>query len=112
ARLRFHKVFLSGNGLTAANGLSTPNMHVASIDRAAVASAKQVVVLADHTKVGVDSMVQTVETERIDTLVTDNGADRAELDRLAGAGVEVGVAQALEALRPNADAMAAPRGGR
>ncbi|HET8778633.1 MAG TPA: DeoR/GlpR family DNA-binding transcription regulator [Agromyces sp.] len=112
ARLRFHKVFLSGNGLTAANGLSTPNMHVASIDRAAVASAKQVVVLADHTKVGVDSMVQTVETEHIDTLVTDSGADGAELDRLTAAGVEVGVAQPLEALRPNADATVAPRGGR
>ena len=92
SRLRFHKVFLSGNGLTAANGLSTPNMHVASIDRAAVDSAKRVMVLADHTKVGADSMVQTVETERIDTLVTDVHADRAELDRLVAAGVQLRVA--------------------
>jgi DeoR/GlpR family transcriptional regulator of sugar metabolism len=100
SRLRFHKVFLSGNGLTAANGLSTPNMHVASIDRAAVESAKRVVVLADHTKVGVDSMVQTVETERIDTLVTDARADREELDGLAAAGVQLRIASITEGLRP------------
>ena len=93
SRLRFHKVFLSGNGLTAANGLSTPNMHVASIDRAAVDAAKRVMVLADHTKVGIDSMVQTVPTERIDTLVTDARADPAELDRLAGAGVQLRIAE-------------------
>ncbi len=96
SRLRFHKVFLSGNGLTAANGLSTPNMHVASIDRAAVESAKQVMVLADHTKIGVDSMVQTVPTDRIDTLVTDPGADARELERLTGAGVRLRVAASAD----------------
>lgn len=98
SRLRFHKVFLSGNGLTAANGLSTPNMHVASIDRAAVDSAKRVMVLADHTKVGVDSMVQTVPTERIDTLVTDVHANRDELDRLAAAGVQLRIAEPADGL--------------
>jgi DeoR/GlpR family transcriptional regulator of sugar metabolism len=97
SRLRFHKLFLSGNGLTAANGLSTPNMHVASVDRAAVESAKRVMVLADHTKIGIDSMVQTVPTERIDTLVTDARAEPEELERLAEAGVELRVAPPVEA---------------
>ena len=97
SRLRFHKVFLSGNGLTAANGLSTPNMHVASIDRAAVESAKRVMVLADHTKIGIDSMVQTVPTDRIDTLVTDPRADPQELERLTNAGVRLRVAVPAEA---------------
>jgi DeoR/GlpR family transcriptional regulator of sugar metabolism len=71
-------------------------MHVASIDRAAVDSAKRVMVLADHTKVGVDSMVQTVPTERIDTLVTDVHADRDELERLAAAGVQLRIAEPAE----------------
>ena len=51
-----------------------------------------ILVLADHTKVGVDSMVQTVPTGRIDVLVTDGDADPAELDRLRDAGVDVRVA--------------------
>ncbi len=95
SRLRFQTVFLSGNGLTAANGLTTPNLHVASLDRAAVDAAKRVVVLADHTKVGIDSMVQTVPTERIDVLVTDGDADPAELERLRSAGIDVRVAPSV-----------------
>ena len=100
SRLRFQTVFLSGNGLTAANGLTTPNLHVASLDRAAVDAAKRVVVLADHTKVGVDSMVQTVPTTRIDVLVTDVDADPAELERLASAGVDVRTARLPETESP------------
>ena len=93
ARLRFQTVFLSGNGLTAENGLSTPNVHVASLDRASVDAAQRVVVLADHTKVGVDSMMQTVPVERIDVLITDDDADPGELERLSAAGVDVRVAR-------------------
>jgi DeoR/GlpR family transcriptional regulator of sugar metabolism len=91
ARLKFQKVFLSGNGLSADNGLSTPNAHVASIDRAAVDSAARVIGLVDHTKVGVDSMVQTVPLTRLATVITDDGADAAEVERLRESGVEVRV---------------------
>lgn len=98
SRLRFQTVLLSGNGLTAANGLTTPNMHVASLDRAAVDSAQRVIVLADHTKVGTDSMVQTVPTERIDVLITDEDADADELARLTAAGVDVRRARISPAL--------------
>lgn len=91
ARLRFSTVVLSGNGLTAGNGLSTPNVHVASFDRAAVDAAERVVVLADHTKIGMDSMVQTVAPDRMDILITDSKADAAVLDALRVQGVDVRV---------------------
>ncbi|MGX5695407.1 DeoR/GlpR family DNA-binding transcription regulator [Agromyces soli] len=93
SRLHFQTVFLSGNGLTAANGLSTPNLHVASLDRAAVERAQRVVVLADHTKVGADSMIQTVPPERIDVLITDEAADPVELARMSASGIDVRVAR-------------------
>lgn len=89
ARMKLGKLFLSGNGLTAGAGLTTPNLHVASIDRAAAESAEQVIALVDHTKIGIESMVVTVPTERINTLVTDTGADLAEVAALRGAGIEV-----------------------
>jgi DeoR/GlpR family transcriptional regulator of sugar metabolism len=92
AGLRTPKAFLSGNGLTVEHGLSTPNLHTATIDRAIVATARQVVVLADHTKVGVDAMVQTVPASQITTLVTDNGVPAAELGRFRAAGIDVRVA--------------------
>ncbi|WP_165869352.1 DeoR/GlpR family DNA-binding transcription regulator, partial [Streptomyces barkulensis] len=69
--LRVSRAFLSGSGLTAERGLSTSNMLSASVDRALVQAAAEVVVLADHTKLGVDTMFQTVPAEAITRLVTD-----------------------------------------
>ena len=54
--LRVSRAFLSGSGLTAERGLSTSNMLSASVDRALVQAAAEVVVLADHTKLGTDTM--------------------------------------------------------
>jgi hypothetical protein len=83
----------------------------ASVDRALVQAAAEVVVLADHTKLGTDTMFQTVPTDVITRLVTDEpppGDDRAatELQALADRGVHVAVAS-LSGLENGA-----PGGGR
>jgi DeoR/GlpR family transcriptional regulator of sugar metabolism len=91
SELRTSKAFISGNGLTAERGLSTPNTLVAGVDRALVAAAEDVIVLADHTKIGVDTMVQTVPTHRIARLITDDSADAAEVSRLRELGVDVDI---------------------
>ncbi len=95
--LRVSKAFISGSGLTAERGLSTTNMLSASVDRALVQSAAEVIVLADHTKLGADTMFQTVPTEGITRLVTDEHATAddltaRELDALADCGVQIDVA--------------------
>ncbi|MEV0780728.1 DeoR/GlpR family DNA-binding transcription regulator [Streptomyces sp. NPDC050433] len=97
--LRVSRAFLSGSGLTAERGLSTSNMLSASVDRALVQAAAEVVVLADHTKLGTDTMFQTVPTDVITRLVTDDPPahdDRAatELQALADQGVQITVAGA------------------
>ncbi|MGW0813638.1 DeoR/GlpR family DNA-binding transcription regulator [Streptomyces viridiviolaceus] len=97
--LRVSKAFLSGSGLTAERGLSTSNMLSASVDRALVQAAAEVVVLADHSKLGTDTMFQTVPTDVITRLVTDDPPahdDRAatELQALADQGVQIAVAGA------------------
>jgi DeoR/GlpR family transcriptional regulator of sugar metabolism len=94
--LRVSRAFLSGSGLTAERGLSTSNMLSASVDRALVQAAGEVVVLADHTKLGSDTMFQTVPTDVITRLVTDEPPchdDRAatELQALADQGVQIAV---------------------
>jgi DeoR/GlpR family transcriptional regulator of sugar metabolism len=95
--LRVARAFISGSGLTAERGLSTTNMLAASVDRALVQAAGEVIVLADHTKLGTDTMFQTVPTDAITHLVTDEhatGDDRTarELEALADRGVQVTVA--------------------
>lgn len=93
AGLRVHRAFISGNGLTAARGLSTPNMQVAGADRALAGTAEEIVVLADHTKVGVDTMVQTVAPDRIDHLVTGEASAPDELHELGARGVRIHIAR-------------------
>ncbi|MBO1415565.1 DeoR/GlpR family DNA-binding transcription regulator, partial [Streptomyces sp. FH025] len=95
--LRVNKAFISGSGLTAERGLSTANMLSASVDRAMVLAAAEVIVLADHTKLGAAGMFQTVATETITRLVTDeqataDDATARELDALADCGVQIDLA--------------------
>ncbi|MET0133965.1 MAG: DeoR/GlpR family DNA-binding transcription regulator [Kibdelosporangium sp.] len=91
--LRVQRAFLSGNGLTAVRGMSTPNAAVAGIDRAMAATANEVVALVDNTKIGVDTMFQTVPASRIAHVVTDAGANPDELAALRSADVRLHVSQ-------------------
>jgi DeoR/GlpR family transcriptional regulator of sugar metabolism len=89
--LRGAQVFLSGEGVTLERGLTTPNVFAAATDRALVAAGRRVVVLADHAKLGRDTMCQTVPPGRIDVLVT--GVDGSEVVAgLRRAGTEVVIA--------------------
>jgi DeoR/GlpR family transcriptional regulator of sugar metabolism len=102
---RTARAFISGNGLTAERGLTTPSPLVASVDRALAAAAREVVVLADSTKIGHDTMCQTIPADALTRLIVDSGADPGQLDRLRGLGVRVQVAagaarHAGEWLRP------------
>jgi DeoR/GlpR family transcriptional regulator of sugar metabolism len=92
--LKVNKVFISGNGVTRERGLTTPEVTVASSDRALVAAGEKRIVLADHTKIGNDTMWQTMSVDQMDVLVTDQQAPVDELEGLRNAGVEVIIAPA------------------
>ncbi len=100
SRLRTARAFISGNGMTAERGLTTPSLVVANVDRALAAAAQEVVVLADYTKIGRDTMAQTVPLDRMAHLITDPRADAEELAGIAGAGVEVHLAGAPADVAP------------
>jgi DeoR/GlpR family transcriptional regulator of sugar metabolism len=91
--LRASQAFISGNGFTADRGLSTPSPLVAATDRAFAAAAQQVVVLADYTKIGEETMCQTVPSARVHILITDSRARPADLDAIRAAGIDVRVAE-------------------
>lgn len=91
ATIHAGRLFLSGNGLSADRGLSTPNATVASMDRALAAAAPEVVVLADHTKVGVNALVQTVPPAGIARVITDARVSREQIAALQQAGIDVDV---------------------
>ena len=99
--LRVNKVFMSGNGLSGTRGLTTPEVTVAASDRALAAAGDRRIVLADYTKIGKDTMWQTMGAAEIDILVTDDKAPNSELEALRREGVEVIIAK-----------VAGPAGGR
>ena len=91
-RLRADVAFIGTNGLSVGHGLSTPDHAEAAAKRAIVASAHQVVVLADSSKIGREHTVRFAELADVDVVVTDSGADPADLAELRSHGVEVVVA--------------------
>lgn len=91
AGLHVRTLFVSGDGLSAERGLSTSDVLAAAVDRRLAETAASIVVLVDHTKVGVKAVSQTIPTRSIDRVITDGRADQEELRRLEAAGVEVAV---------------------
>ncbi|WP_435744119.1 DeoR/GlpR family DNA-binding transcription regulator [Nocardioides sp. SYSU DS0663] len=91
-RLRVDVAFLGANGVSTGHGLSTPDGDEAATKQAMVRSARQVVVLADASKVGAESPVRFADLSEVDVLVTDDGVDELERRELEDAGLEVVVA--------------------
>ncbi|MDI2126492.1 DeoR/GlpR family DNA-binding transcription regulator [Yinghuangia seranimata] len=71
--LNFDVLFLGVHGLSAQAGLSSPNLAEAETNRLLVASARRVVVVADHTKWGVVGLSSFAALDEVDTWVTDAG---------------------------------------
>ncbi|MEV5708513.1 DeoR/GlpR family DNA-binding transcription regulator [Actinoallomurus sp. NPDC052274] len=81
--------FIGVDGIEAGRGISTHDDVEAQTDRSFLHTADRVVVLADGSKVGKRAFSRIAGIEEITMLVTDSGADPAELHRLRAAGVEV-----------------------
>jgi len=92
ADLRLDVAFLGANAVSAGHGFTTPDPDEAAVKRAMAASARQVVVLADSTKLGQEQLVRFASTDEVDTLVTDTDAGAHEVEALRRRGVDVVVA--------------------
>lgn len=87
--LRPDIVFVGANGVSAGFGLSTPDPEEAAVKDAIVRAARRVVLVADATKFGQESLVAFAGLGAIDVLVTDREPDGELADALASADVEV-----------------------
>ena len=90
--LRADVVFVGTNALLPGHGLTTPNHEEAAVKRALVRAGRQVVVLADSTKIGQENLVRFADMTAVDVLVTDDGITADDLRTLQDEGVEVVVA--------------------
>jgi DeoR/GlpR family transcriptional regulator of sugar metabolism len=88
-------LFLGVDSLDPSVGLTTPNISEAETNRALVAGARQVVVVADSSKLGQVSLATFASFEDVDVFVTDTGADPQALRACRAAGLEVVVVEPL-----------------
>ena len=78
ASLHVDRLFLGVHGMDAEAGFTTPNLAEAHTNQVLVASARQVVVLADSTKWGTVGLAEFGRLSAADVLITDDGiADAA-----------------------------------
>jgi DeoR/GlpR family transcriptional regulator of sugar metabolism len=66
-------LFLGVHGMAEDAGFTSPDLLETEIDRTFIASADQVVVLADHTKWGVRGLSRVADLGEVNVLVTDSG---------------------------------------
>ncbi len=90
--VRVDVAFVATNGISIGYGLTTPDRDEAAVKRAIIACARRTIVLADSTKIGVETAVRFAALSDLDTLVTDGDIDRTDRRELEKAGLEVVVA--------------------
>lgn len=81
--------FMATNGVSVQRGLTTPDHAEAAVKRAMIASARRTVLVADHTKVGVDHLARFGDLAEVDTFITDSGLDEQTAQEMESRGPRV-----------------------
>jgi DeoR/GlpR family transcriptional regulator of sugar metabolism len=92
ADLAFDTLVLAVGGVDPEMGVTDYRLEDANLKRAALASARRCVAIADSSKLGHVAFARTCPISGLDVLVTDDGAPGAVVAQLREAGVEVVVA--------------------
>lgn len=85
------KLFLSVDGIDARTGITNASPFEGDINRAVISCARQVIIVADNTKVGASSFVKMGNAVDVNILVTDENSDPRAVELLRKAGVDVRV---------------------
>lgn len=92
SQFHFDKFFLGTAGLHPENGFTDFGMDDVEVKKAFVGCSKQIIALADHTKLGQISFATTCSLQKVHKLITDDGADATQVNLLRQAGLEVHLA--------------------
>lgn len=91
--LRADKAFLTASGFSHSFGLSTTSVPHAMVKKAMINTARKVILLIDHTKVEVDSLVKVASADVIHQVITDVGLEARQRLALTQVGLEVVTAE-------------------
>jgi len=91
-RFNVNKAFIAVNGISADNGLTTPDLEEAAIKNAMMSVAVERIVLADHTKFNRVALCQIAPLSMVDTVITDRDVDMGQITALEQQGIQVTLA--------------------
>lgn len=83
------KVFIGATGIDPVRGATAIETDEAAIFRAFVRQSREVILVADSSKIGMVSPSLICPCDQIDTVITDKGIDAAMLDAFRAADVDV-----------------------
>ncbi|MCP1103423.1 DeoR/GlpR family transcriptional regulator of sugar metabolism [Aequitasia blattaphilus] len=83
------KLFLGIGGLSVSKGATDYHMEESNWRRVAIEGTQKVIVLADHSKIGVAAMNKVCPMSDLDVIITDSQADEQFVHRVRELGVEV-----------------------
>jgi DeoR/GlpR family transcriptional regulator of sugar metabolism len=92
SRLRFDTYVMGVGGIDTQSGVTEFSLEDARVKRAALASVRRCIVVADSSKLGKVTFAQVCPLERVDVVVTDSGAAKEDIEALTAEHVEVVVA--------------------
>jgi DeoR family fructose operon transcriptional repressor len=87
------KLFIATNGFDKEAGLTTPNLIEAATKKRMIRSARQVILLADHSKFGRVSFSRFGDSEDITYLITDSQLSPAMMQAFEEAGIHIILAE-------------------
>jgi DeoR family fructose operon transcriptional repressor len=92
-RLKADKAIIGINGISVVDGLTGPDPLAAQIKAAMISRAREVIVVADHTKLEHVGLCQVAPISCVSKLITDRKATPEEIESFREAGVEVMLAE-------------------
>lgn len=87
--LYIDKAFIGADGISIQRGLSTGDIEMAKIDGLIIEASREVIVVADHTKIGRISFKSYTSLDKIDKFITSTGIQETDKIAFEDAGIEL-----------------------
>ena len=95
----FSKLYLGVDGIDFEFGITTTDMREATLNQKMIAAAQKTIVLADSSKFGRRGFAKIADIDVVDIIITDAGISPKVVNRIEDLGIELIVAQCLQANR-------------
>ncbi len=86
---RADKLFLSVDGVDVKGGVTTRHAEDATLLQMMIERSRQVIIVADYSKIGYEGFFRIIPLSAMDTLITNRNANPEALEEIAAQGVQI-----------------------